>query len=223
MNGFTAPSSLLREVQDLDNLLLHLVTSTPPAAWHWPSLYMLYVDIDRMAWQIAALHRCFAQPLQEQERCTLADQVEGFNAQFAALDARARAIVHGLWHVSRSIDRTAGNEAALLRLKAHVHPKSAWYQALTSGGRGPGVSADGKVLERTVLLADPDTRVRIDDLEGRQLVQCQRFDLSSAAAMATLSAAVRDAETAHAQLNRALSSCFATHCTIADLLHPCSR
>lgn len=223
MNGFTAPSSLLRDIRDLDNLLLDLVASSPPSAWHWPSLYMLYVDIDRMAWQIAALHRCFAQPLQEQERWTLADQVEAFNGQLAALDARARAIGHGLWHVSRSIDRTDGNAAALLRLKAHIHPKSAWYQALTSGGRGPGVSADGKVLERTVLLADPDTRVRIDDLEGRQLVQCQRFDLSSAAAMAALSAAVRDAESAHAQLNRALSSCFATHCTIADLLHPCSR
>lgn len=223
MNAFTAPSALFSEIRDLDTLLLDLVASSPPSAWHWPSLYMLYVDIDRMAWQIRTAHGCFEQPLQDRPRFPLAEQVAGFNDNLALLDERRRAIVHGLWHLSRTIDKVSHNEAALLRLKAHVHPKSEWYQAMTQRGRSPGVSADGKILERNVLLTDPGTRARIDDAQGLGLVQRQRFDLSTGDAMAALADAVRAVEGHHATLNAALSACLARHCTIEDLLHPCSR
>lgn len=211
-----APDDILREVRDLHRFILALIASPDTTRWHWPSYYLLYVDMDRMAWRLRRTRTVFAdEPLCDTEAGAVDDA-------FADLGKVQGSIVDRLWHIARNTLTVIEDKRLRQQLRAHLHPKSEWYQVFRSGYCPGRVSADGTTLERSILTIDPEPPERIHDLDAKQLHVRQSFDIGTDAARTLLACALGKVEQEHAAVTRAMADFFLAHCAIEQLLHPTS-
>jgi hypothetical protein len=229
MTMHTAPDQILCEVRDLHQFILGLLASPDPTRWHWPSYYLLYVDMDRMAWRLRRTRTVFAdEPLFgtasgfAQAPLSVAEQAETVDDAFADLGKAQGSIVDRLWHMSRNTMTVIEDKRLRQRMRAHLHPKSEWYQVFRSDYCPGRVSADGRTLERTILKIDPEPPDRIHDLGEKNLTSHQYFDIGTDAARSLLAQAVGTVEEEHAGVSRAMADFFVAHCSIEQLLHPSS-
>lgn len=56
----TPAHEFLLELADLHALILDVLDSPRKAQWHWPSFYLLYVDMDRLARVLTRVGYMFA-------------------------------------------------------------------------------------------------------------------------------------------------------------------
>ena len=215
MMTYTPADEILRELRDLHQFINELLASPDKASWHWPSYYLLYVDMDRMAWRIRAAKTVF-----EEEPAT--GQAEWVDSAFAEFGNTQRSIVSWLWQISRNLATVVEDRTLRQRLRAHFQPKSEWYQVFRSDYCPGRVSTDGKTLERTILKTDPAPPDRIHDLGEKNLYARQCFDIGTSAARTSLAQAIARVEEEHAQVERAMTAFFLAHCSIDKLLHPSS-
>lgn len=222
MNISTQPDELFREFREMDSLLLELVAAPDQVQWHWPTFYLLYVELDRMSWRLQNAEGIFRKPVTSHGIDDWGDDVEDANACLDALGRRVLATAELLWNVSRGMSSRVKDVNLRLRLQAHLHPKSSWYQTLRTDYCAGKISADGRSMERTILVLEPTTLERIGSPQEEFLLRHQVYDLADENVMAQLLIAARATTEMHTQVLRAFGSHFVAHCRIEDLLHPSS-
>lgn len=222
---YTNPNQFLSELADITNFIVDVLDSPKKSAWHWPSYYLLYVDVDRLSRLLVRLRYGFEPPSAVfDEPSDLEERVADDNALFALIDKRQRAVVSWLFQMYR---RTAANPAdpkAHKRLGAHVHPKSGWYEVFMREYCSGVVSNDGNTLQCVVLPIDRSAEAqRIDDITADCMLRHQSFDISKPSARAAMAQATGEALSRLGKVQAAMTCDLSKHCTIADLLHPCSH
>lgn len=221
MNITSDPGALFREVREMDSLLLALVAAPEQVKWHWPTFYLLYVELDRMSWRLQRAEHLFKDPVTLGE-IDEQDAVEGANACLDAVGSGVKATAGFLWNVARGISSSIGDAHLRLRLQAHFHPKSSWYQAFRTAYHAGRIAADGRSMERTILVLEPDTLERIGSPQEQFLTWHQVYDLADENVFRGLQAAARETAEIHTRVLRAYGQHFVAHCRIEDLLHPSS-
>ena len=224
MTTYTPAQEFLSEVHEINSFIDDIISCPRKSSWHWPSFYLLYVDVDRLAMTLMRTERFFDPPLTGfSAPASIEERVEDGNALLGQLGERQKAIFQWFYRMSRHILYSADDTLLRARLDAHVHPKSGWYQQFFVEYDAGILSEDGKALTRTVLpvLAEPPHE-RVDHGTASCMLRRQTFDLGTpeeqmALAHATRRAAARLGETA-ARMQAYLSG----HCKLEDLLHPCS-
>jgi hypothetical protein len=220
----TQADEVFREIRELDELLLQLVASPDTVEWHWPGYYQLYVQVDKMAWTIQAAARAVGHV-----SATVADaapdstQVTAANASLGALGKNYMAVLGCLWQLGRGMSSLVKEARLKAILRAHLHPKSGWYQACFTQYCAGRISADGARLERTILLLEPDPPERIDRaVDETCLLRHQVFDLGSADKRQALALAADEVQDLHARATGAMRRHLLAYCDISDLAHPSS-
>lgn len=225
MSGATPAQDFLCEVADLAGFIDDVLAMPRGSRWHWPSYYLFYVEVDRLAgllmrirWQFDSPCPGLAEPSSAQE------DADSANALFALLGKCQRALVDGLSHMSRNTRTATGNTAAQARLEAHVRPKSGWYQLFRERHCAGRMSADGLDLQRAVLGADAgSSRHHIAYQAAECMLRHQSFDLAQPGARAALAQAAGQAEARLGRTLAAMGTLLVAHCTIENLRYPSSR
>lgn len=221
MTSFTAPSDLFREIGQIHDLIGELARSERTAILHWPTYYLLYVDIDRIGWDLGSVGRCMTAPLAGHTQRDDADMAEAAASCCASLHKRVKSIVNFLqrW-ASHSMLVKIGDDDLKHRLHSHFRLKSAWRDLFLERYCAGRIAPDGMTFERTVLLLDPQPSYRMQDVHERELLHHQRFDLTSTPA--ALADAVTRVQRQVGDAQAAMMRRFAGQCRIEDLLHPSS-
>lgn len=220
----TPAHEFLDEICGVNAFIADVITCPKRSSWHWPSFYLMYVEVDRMLGLIARLAHHVESPFAPfGEPPTAEESAEGANALFVQLTRHQKAVVRWLFQMSRHTRPGADNPALHQRLEAHVHPKSGWYQIFMHEYRSGVVSADGKTLTRTVLPAEPSpSGERIDHTSASCMLRHQEFDLGAPGMEQALAQAAREASSQLGRIARAMNVHLVEHCTIHDLMHPSS-
>ena len=216
MTGPTAAQDFLCEVADLAGFVDDVLAMPRGSRWHWPSYYLFYVEVDRLAGLLMRVRWLFESPSGEED-------ADSSNALFAQIDKCQRAIVDWLshmWRNTRTTERTAARE----RMEAHFHPKSGWYQLFRERHRTGRMSTDGTTLERAVLGFDANSsRGHIPYSSAECMIRHQSFDLQAPGSKAALADAAGHAEERLGQTLAAMGTLLVEQCTIEDLRFPSSR
>lgn len=225
MTAATPPCEFLCEVADLADFIDDVLAMPRGSRWHWPSFYLLYVEVDRLGNLLTRTGWLFAPPLSgDGETVSAQEQADAANALFEQLGKRQQALVGWLMEMWRNTRTVSGHSAAHDRLAAHFHPKSGWYQLFRRAYCAGRVSVDGARLERTVLGVDAgSSREHIPYSTAECMIRRQVFDLGASGTKAALAHAADQAGTRLAQTLAGMSTLLREHCTIEDLLHPSSR
>lgn len=221
MNSFTEPGELFREIGEIHDLVGEIVQSDLTQIRHWPTYYLLYVDVDRLGWDIDFAGRSLAGSLSLTESPDQEETNEAVAHGFGRLQVRVRAIVSWLerW-ASHSMLIRIGDDGLKHRLHSHFRLKSQWRDMFLQDYCAGKLSNDGKVLERSVLFLDPQPTYRMFDVHEKGLLQRQRFDI--AADRAALADASRQLQRRIGTVQAAMMRRLSEQCKIADLLHPSS-
>jgi hypothetical protein len=221
----TPAHEFLSELGDINALILDVLNNPRKAQWHWPSYYLLYVDVDRLAGLLVRVRHLFEPPFEGfGEPPTTEELVESGNELFDLLDKQQKAIIRWLFQMVRYTRPSAIDPAAHQRLGAHVHPKSGWHQVFMAESRAGMLAADGKVLQRTVLpILQGATGERIDEITATCMLRHQSFDISTPAGRLALAQATDEVQVRIGKVSAAMTAFLLANCTISDLLHPCSH
>jgi len=219
----------LGEIADISAWIADVIDCPKRSSWHWPSFYLLYVEIDRMRRLISSIGCQFASPLMDpvhalDEGTAAEGAAEEANRLFGELTQRQKAVVQGLFQIARRTAPNPANPAPHLCLVAHVHPKSGWYQVFMDDYRSGDVSADGKTLTRTVLPAVFASCIeRIDHIAALCMREDQVFDLGVPGMGEALAQTADDAARRLGKIADAMRMHLVGHCTVHDLMHPSSH
>ncbi|MFN3789271.1 hypothetical protein [Massilia sp.] len=220
----TQASEVFREIRELDELLLQLVASPDAVDWHWPGYYQLYVQVDRMGWSIQSAARAVGHT-----SSIIADaipdgtHVAAANAALDALGKNYMAVLGWLWQHARGMSSVIKEPRLKAILRAHLHPKSGWYQACFAQYCAGRISPDGARLERTILLLEPSPPERIDQaVDETYLLRRQLFDIGAEDKRRALALASDEVQDMHARATDAMRRHLLAHCHIGDLAHPSS-
>lgn len=217
MIALTQADEVFREIRELDELLLQLVASPDTVEWHWPGYYQLYVQVDRMAWTIQSAARAIGQV------SGIVADAEAANAALAALGKNYMAVLACLWQHGRGMSSLVKDARLKAILRAHLHPKSGWYQTCFAQYCAGRVSADSTRLERTILLLEPHPPERIDQaVDESYLLRHQVSDIGSEDERRTLALAMEEVQDLHARATGAMRRHLLAYCDISDLAHPSS-
>ena len=221
MTELTPADAFLSEVHEINSLIDDILSCPRKSNWHWPSFYLLYVDVDRLAMALMRTEHFFmAQPV---DVPTTEDLVDGTRAVLGELGKRQRAIVPWLYPMSRRIACEGKDSALHARLDAHVHPKSGWYQTFFAAYAPGTLSADGKVVARTILpLCAAPPFERIDHDTAQCMLRTQAFAAGTPEERAALADATRQAAVALGAIAGRMQAYLSAYCTLDDLFHPCS-
>jgi hypothetical protein len=222
---YTPAHEFLSELGDINAFILDALNSPRKAQWHWPSYYLLYVDVDRLASLLVRVKYLFRPPFEQPGEPPAAEErVADANELFAQIDRLQKAVVQWLFQMYRYTDANPADPAGHRRLGAHVHPKSGWYQTFMSDFCSGVLAADGNTLQRVALPIDAGTvGERIDNITARCMLRQQVFDLGSPAAREALAHATDEAQSRLGRVIGTMTAFLAANCDIADLLHPCSH
>lgn len=213
----TQADEVFREIRELDELLLQLVASPDTVEWHWPGYYQLYIQVDKMAWTIQAAARAIGQV-----SGIVADAAPA-NAALEAMGKNYMAVLGWLWQHGRGLSSVVKDTRLKTILRAHLHPKSGWYQACFTQYCAGRISADGARLERTILLLDPHPPERIGHaVDEFFLLRHQVFDIGADDQRRALASAMEAVQDLHARATDAMRRYLLAHCRISDLTHPSS-
>lgn len=222
---YTPAHEFLSELGDINAFILDVLESPRKSQWHWPSYYLLYVDVDRLAGLLMRAQHLFEAPFQQfGEPPTVEESVAEANELFALLDRQQKAVVLWLFQMYRYTGVNPADPTAHGRLGAHVHPKSGWYQTFMSDFRSGLVITDGSTLQRVALPIDSGTAgERIDNMTAGCMLRQQAFDIGNPAARAALVRATDEVRSRLGEVLGTMTTFLAANCTVADLLHPCSH
>jgi len=224
MSDTTHADAFLAEVGDI-NIFIEDVLACP-RKWnlHWPSFYLMYVEVDRLLGSVARLRDHFASPFAAVgEPPTPNELAEDANAVFTQLTMQQKTIVRWLFQMARYTKPDEADPGLHRRLEAHVHPKSGWHQVFMDEYRSGVVSADGKTLMRTVLPVDPGAVCeRIDHISAGCMIRHQQFDLGEHGMPEALALAAGRVASRIGKVASAMQAHLVGNCTIRDLMHPSS-
>ncbi|OON63737.1 hypothetical protein B0920_10400 [Massilia sp. KIM] len=223
--SLTPPDEMLAEVRAVHGWVRELVATPQTVRWHWPTFYLLYVDLDQLSGLLERIAGSLeAEPLAlaggDAQTLTQRERADWVEEACSPLGPALTSLIHRLWQVSRNTLCHLEDAALRERLRAHLQPKSEWYQSLRSDYATGRATPDGAVLERTVLVADPAPRGRIHD--PGPLLRYQRFDIGTQGACAALAQAVRDVGAEQAEVWKSMKELLLAHCRIEDLIYPSS-
>lgn len=220
----TPPVGFLAELRDLHDFIPGLLDCERKSGWHWPTFYLLYVELDRVAMLLMRVNHLFADSARESDGPFADDAAAYASELLGTIDTHQKTVVALVFQLYRNTRPSAAGQAAHGLTGAHVHPKSGWYQALVSGIVSCGTADGGRTFLRTALPAATGVSCeRIDSGTAECMLRHQRFDTGSEAVRQQLAAAAGAAGTRLGAVQRAMSRYLLANCTIADLLHPCSR
>lgn len=222
---YTPTHDFLSELGDINAFILDVLDSPRNSQWHWPSYYLLYVDVDRLAGLLVRAKDLFEPPFRQLgEPPAVEEFVADTNELFALLDRQQKAVIGWLFQMYRYTGVNPADPAAHGRLGAHVHPKSGWNQIFMSDFRSGVVTTDGSTLQRVALPIDPGAaNERIDNMTADCMLRQQAFDISSPAAKAALARVTDEVRLRLGEVLGTMTTFLAANCTVADLLYPCSH
>lgn len=224
MTDMTAPGEFLHELGDINGFIADLLACPRKPGWHWPSFYLLYVEVDRLSMLLMRLRYLFASPSVGADDPSPGDIAKDIHGLLQKISQRQKAIVGSLWQMYRETKPTAALQALHDRVGAHVHPKSGWYQTFMRRYGSDEVSSDNLLLMRTALPIDTrPSDERIDFPSAECMLRCQSFDVGTARARLDLACAVQAAGERVGAVLAPMGKHLLRHCRIDDLLHPCSR
>lgn len=216
----TPPAEFFRELSDVQSLMMEVLTAPGLQVKHWPTYYRLYLDIDELEWRVSWAAHHLRGGFLEEHGVFDAELVASANECFAGIGECQRRIVERVGFVERRGLITFDDKRVSHLLKCHLQPKSAWYEELHEQYCAGNISADGQTLSRKILLVDPAPTYRMPDLDDKQLVQQQVFDLSSEEAIASLALTAGQVAERISEVRTSMGDFFVQHCSPKDLLHP---
>lgn len=217
----TPPQELFRELTDLGNLIFSMLTGPQVVVKRWPAYYLVYVQVDGLCREVSRTTGYLSRGFNEADGTVSSERIEATNACLARIDGHCRALVDLLGRIERQALVSHGKPALKHVIAIHFSPTSLWclgFQQRYCSGR---VSQDGKVLERDVLLIDPQPAPGATDVEESSLVEHQSFELTSDQSRALLGRTTRKVQTNLNQVYASLGDFFVGRClSTSELLHP---
>jgi hypothetical protein len=224
MTTYTPAQEFLSEVHEISGFIDDIIACPRKTGWHWPSFYLLYVDVDRLAVTLVRTEHFFAPPLTGLwAPAGMDERVDTGNAVLDELGKRQKAIFGWFHRMSRQVHYGGADTMRRARLDAHIHPKSGWYQVFFAEYDAGSLAEDGKTLTRTVLpvLAEPPYE-RVDHVTASCLLRRQAFALGTPEEDMALADASRQAAERVGETAARMQAYLREHCTLEDLLYPCS-
>jgi hypothetical protein len=224
MITYTGTAEFLSETHEINGFIDDIISCPRKISWHWPSFYLLYVDVDRLAMALMRTEHLLRSPRPDSPMHTSIEElVEDTNAILCEVGNRQKAIFRWFYRMSRNITYSAEVTALHARLDAHVHPKSGWYQEFFAQYDAGIVSVDGRTLSRIVLpiLTAPPYE-RIDEFTASCMLRRQTFDFASPEERIELANATKQASVNLGQIAARMQAYLVEYCKLEDLLHPCS-
>lgn len=215
MSELTPPDEFLRELGDINGFIADLLDCPrqDDSRWHWPSFYLLYVELDRLAMLLSQVGYLFTE-----------DHAHSANALFRDIDMRQKTIVGSLYRLCKAVKPGDEQRPQYGRVIAHVHPKSGWYQTFMQRYRTGEIAEDARVLVRTALPIDHGTpNERIDFVSAECMLRAQSFDIGTQEAKLEMVQATEAAERRIGEVLRRMGEYLLAHCRIEDLRFPSSR
>jgi hypothetical protein len=217
----TPPQELFRELADLGNLVFSMLTGPQVVVKRWPAYYLVYVQIDGLCREVNRATASFSRGLIEETGSVSTERVEGANACLARIDGHCRTLVDLLARIEREALVNHGKPALKDVVSRHFSPESAWRQAFQQQYCAGRVAADGRVMERSVLLIDPYPNLGASSTVEVSLVAHQTFELASDQSRTVLARTTRKVQTNLNQVYAALGDFLVSRCpSISALLHP---
>lgn len=224
MTTYTPAKEFLSEVHEINSFIDDIISCPKKSDWHWPSFYLLYVDVDRLAMALMRAENFFRFPMRGSSIPTAIDELVGdTDAILGEVAKRQKEIFSWFYRMSRRIVYSAQDTVLRARLDAHVHPKSGWYQVFYAEYNAGTLSVDGNTLTHTVLpiLAAPPYE-RVDNFTASFMLRRQTFDFSTRDGQEALADATKQAAIILGRVGARMQVYFLEHCKLEDLLYPCS-
>ncbi|KIF83300.1 hypothetical protein [Noviherbaspirillum autotrophicum] len=222
MNTSTSPAQLFREVLDIQALMRDIFAAPDVVVKHWPTYYRLYLQTDDLIALIREAAQWLSGGFAHDRRDVRNRQIESANTCFKHLTTCLKAVVDLLRHMQSFALVSVADRRVMHCFRAHFQAKSAWYLEFHERYCAGRISPDGTGLERTALLMDAHPTDRLPDLDEKELVQLQIFDLTNATIRTEMAAATNSVADRLVEAYRILGAHFVKQCTIEDLLHPSS-
>jgi len=220
----TPPAGFLAELGDIHDFIPGLLDCERKSGWHWPTFYLLYVKLDRVAMLLMQVGHLFGSPAPEPDGPFADDAAPDAPGLLGMIDTHQKTIVALVFQLYRNTRPSAAGQAIHDLAGAHVHPKSGWYQTLMAGPVSCDTGDGGRTFQRTALPAATGIRCeRIDAVTAECMLRHQRFDTDSVTARQQLAEAAGAAGARLGAVQRTMSRYLLANCTMEDLLHPCSR
>lgn len=122
----TPVAELFREINDVHCWMMDLFQSDFQVK-HWPTFYLLYVDVDRLPWELQGAADSVLHPLMPRYGPDDFDCIEAVDLMFQRVQQRFTDIVLQLGAIVLNTQIASIGDAALrLRIKAHLRQKSDW-------------------------------------------------------------------------------------------------
>lgn len=225
MNDTTTAHAFLAETGDIAGLIADLLDCGKGPGWHWPSFYLLYVELDRLSMLLMRMgHLLGASDGPGDGPHAMAEYAHNASDLLAMIERRQKTIVGSLWQLHRATRPAPEQQVRHDRVGAHVHPKSGWYQAYMRDQSSSAARADARALVRIVLPVDRAAGgERIDAVSAECMLARQSFDIGTAQARLALAQANDAAARRVGALLALMGAQLRMHCRIEDLLHPSSR
>ena len=224
MTSTTRAQDFLCEVADLAGFIDGVLAMPRGSRWHWPSYYLFYAEVDRLQGLLVRTRWLFERPCPDLgEAPDAQEEADSANVLFTQLGKRQQAIVDWLTQMCLNTRTGTARSDSHIRLEAHFHPKSGWYQEFFAQYDAGALAPDGQSLLRTVLpiLAEPPYE-RVDHVTANCMLRNQSFDASTPEARKALADATREAAQTLGGIAARMQATFLAHCRLEDLLHPCS-
>lgn len=227
MTGLTTPDEFLGELGDINGFIADLLDCPrrQDAQWHWPSFYLLYVEVDRLSMLLARVGYLFDPPLTGFEQPPTPEEYAcSANDLFKSVDKRQKTVVGSLYQLYKAVRTTAEQRPLHDRVSAHVHPKSGWYQTFMRHYQSGEVGKDAKILVRTALPIDQGTSSgHITFIAAECMLRQQSFDIGTPEAKRALAQSTQEANRRIGEVLRLMAEYLVAHCKIEDLRYPSSR
>lgn len=221
MNEFTQPAEFLAELDQVGDLIRHMLSGPGAEVSHWPTFYRLYLEIDDLAQAVRSAGYHVQTPYCERDEDTRAYVIASANRTFARISSHQRRIVELLSHIDQWSLVKPSWEGFNYIVYTHFAPKSHWRLDFEEHYDAGTMSVDGRMLTRRVFLLDADASYRISDMDERNLDRHQVFDLSSSEVREQLRNATKACEARTNGVSNAMGDFLAAHCSsVKALLHP---
>lgn len=217
----TPPQELFRELVDLGNLVFSMLTGPLVVVKRWPAYYLVYVQVDGLCREVSRATGYLSRGFIETDGRVSSDRIERANACLAQIDGHCRTLIDLLARIECQALASHGKPTLKNVVSRHFSPESAWRQAFQQQYCAGRIAADGRVMERSVLLIDPYPDSGVPSTVGVSLVAHQSFELASDQSRTVLGRTTRKVQTSLNQVYAALGDFFASQCpSISALLHP---
>lgn len=195
----TAPQTLFYELVELADVIFDMLTGPDVAVRQWSAYDIVYVQVGRLCRDLGQATGHLGRPFIDVNGKIDTPRIVTANACLARIGRHVRVIVDLLGRIEQHRLVIYGNPALQDVIQAHFFAGSAWYQMCQVQFCAGHIAPDGLVMDRTALLIDRYPVDRVADIQGKNLLQRQRFRLLPMQSRAPLELTRRDVQ---AKLNR---------------------